>query len=273
MPVSMAKPLVGDGLWERVGVGRWGRSLAGGEKTGPSPVEQRRPGSKRHLICDGQGIPLAVILTAGNRSNPQSSPATPPLELAPPDRPGPLGAPDPVGPRLPLHLVPSSNPPPFSPSPIADTAAAQPPLVGPSRRVMIVFAPTIPPASPKGFHERLANFLAESNCPVPRPRNYAGHAFDPGHNSPATGPLQAHLPEGFDPALPGRAVRRSAARSRRSRRFRRSRRSSHPRCSRPQQARHPPGFGLCPTAAGRRPTSRGDECGGGGTLPAEGLDH
>jgi hypothetical protein len=70
---------------------------------------------------------LAVILTAGNRSNPQSSPATPPLELAPPDRPGPLGAPDPVGLRLPLHLVPSSNPPPFPPP-----RSPTPPL--PSRR-------------------------------------------------------------------------------------------------------------------------------------------
>jgi hypothetical protein len=126
MPVSMAKPLVGDGLWERVGVGRWGRSLAGGDEVGaawlergsagagvaawgggaatesgrvaalergtggravraigrwgrgvvdapvvggerPAPRPLRSAGrapsatSKRHLICDGQGIRLAVI--------------------------------------------------------------------------------------------------------------------------------------------------------------------------------------------------------------------
>ena len=39
----------------------------GGAKTGPSPVNRRKPGSKQHLICDGQGIPLAVRLTAANR--------------------------------------------------------------------------------------------------------------------------------------------------------------------------------------------------------------
>ena len=38
-----------------------------GEKTGPSPVNERRPGSKHHIICEGRGIPLAVILTGGNR--------------------------------------------------------------------------------------------------------------------------------------------------------------------------------------------------------------
>jgi len=38
-----------------------------GEKTGPSPVDRRRPGSKHHLITDGNGIPLAVTLTGANR--------------------------------------------------------------------------------------------------------------------------------------------------------------------------------------------------------------
>jgi Transposase DDE domain len=37
--------------------------------TGPSPVDRRRAGSKHHVICDGQGIPLAVTLTAGNRND------------------------------------------------------------------------------------------------------------------------------------------------------------------------------------------------------------
>ena len=39
----------------------------GGREPGPSPVDRRRPGSKHHVICDGQGIPLAATLTAGNR--------------------------------------------------------------------------------------------------------------------------------------------------------------------------------------------------------------
>jgi IS5 family transposase len=37
------------------------------EKTGPSPTDRRKLGSKHHLIVDAQGIPLAVILSAANR--------------------------------------------------------------------------------------------------------------------------------------------------------------------------------------------------------------
>ena len=33
------------------------------EKTGPSPVDRGRPGAKRHLVVDGGGVPLAVVLT------------------------------------------------------------------------------------------------------------------------------------------------------------------------------------------------------------------
>jgi transposase len=38
-------------------------------KTGPSPVDRARPGSKHHAIVDGHGIPLAVTLTGGNRND------------------------------------------------------------------------------------------------------------------------------------------------------------------------------------------------------------
>lgn len=41
--------------------------LSQGAHTGPSPVDRARPGSKHHLIVDGQGVPLAVTLTGGNR--------------------------------------------------------------------------------------------------------------------------------------------------------------------------------------------------------------
>ncbi|MFD8689674.1 transposase [Streptomyces sp. NPDC059651] len=34
--------------------------------TGPSPVDRRQTGSKRHLICDGRGTPLKVITIAAN---------------------------------------------------------------------------------------------------------------------------------------------------------------------------------------------------------------
>lgn len=38
-------------------------------KSGPSPVDRARPGSKHHVLVDGQGIPLAVSLTGGNRND------------------------------------------------------------------------------------------------------------------------------------------------------------------------------------------------------------
>ena len=40
-----------------------------GDHVGPSPVDRGRPGSKHHLICDASGIPLAVSLTGGNRTD------------------------------------------------------------------------------------------------------------------------------------------------------------------------------------------------------------
>ncbi|MER6425723.1 IS5 family transposase [Streptomyces sp. NPDC001137] len=46
---------------------RAGRSAS--PKSGPSPVDRARPGSKHHRIVDAQGIPLAVSLTGGNRND------------------------------------------------------------------------------------------------------------------------------------------------------------------------------------------------------------
>ncbi|MFD0391780.1 IS5 family transposase [Streptomyces nogalater] len=40
-----------------------------GAQSGPSPVDRARPGSKHHVLVDGQGIPLAVSLTGGNRND------------------------------------------------------------------------------------------------------------------------------------------------------------------------------------------------------------
>ncbi|MEU4654964.1 IS5 family transposase [Streptomyces sp. NPDC023723] len=45
------------------------RALKGGSNTGPSPVDRGRPGSKHHVITDGHGTPLAVLLTGGNRND------------------------------------------------------------------------------------------------------------------------------------------------------------------------------------------------------------
>jgi transposase len=53
--------------WSRaVADASFARALGGGEKTGPNPMDRRKLGSKHHLLTDGQGIPLAVRLTAAN---------------------------------------------------------------------------------------------------------------------------------------------------------------------------------------------------------------
>src|SRR4051812_48102732 len=39
---------------------------AGGEHTGPNPTDRGKSGSKRHIVVERQGIPLAVLLSAAN---------------------------------------------------------------------------------------------------------------------------------------------------------------------------------------------------------------
>jgi transposase len=49
------------------------RAVNGGDQTGPNPTDRARRGSKRHLICDGRGVPLAVRLTGANRHDSQEA--------------------------------------------------------------------------------------------------------------------------------------------------------------------------------------------------------
>jgi transposase len=46
---------------QRVHRGKKGRA-----PTGPNPADRGKPGTKRHLITDRQGIPLAFLLTSAN---------------------------------------------------------------------------------------------------------------------------------------------------------------------------------------------------------------
>ena len=39
------------------------RAAYGGTQTGPNPTDRAKRGSKRHLICDARGVPLAIRLT------------------------------------------------------------------------------------------------------------------------------------------------------------------------------------------------------------------
>jgi transposase len=58
----------------------------GGDQTGPNPTDRAKRGSKRHLICDGRGVPLAARLTGANRNDSQEAlalvDAIPPLHGA-----------------------------------------------------------------------------------------------------------------------------------------------------------------------------------------------
>ena len=37
-----------------------------GEMTGPNPTDRGKLGTKRHVLTDGQGIPLSVVVTTAN---------------------------------------------------------------------------------------------------------------------------------------------------------------------------------------------------------------
>lgn len=53
--------------WSRVAVDSSSvRAAYGGEETGPSPVDRRKPGTKHHTLTDGNGIPLTTSVTGAN---------------------------------------------------------------------------------------------------------------------------------------------------------------------------------------------------------------
>jgi transposase len=62
----------GDIDWSRAVVDSCSiRAVCGGTQTGPNPTDRAKRGSKRHLICDARGVPLAVRLTGANRNDSQ----------------------------------------------------------------------------------------------------------------------------------------------------------------------------------------------------------
>jgi transposase len=72
-PARLARTLRTDRLvtcsrgWQFRTSGFWGL------QTGPNPTDRAKLGSKRHLICDGRGIPLAIQLTGANRNDSQQA--------------------------------------------------------------------------------------------------------------------------------------------------------------------------------------------------------
>jgi transposase len=59
--------------WSRAVVDSWCASCFWGRQTGPNSTDRAKLGSKRHLICDGRGVPLAIQLAGANRNDSQQA--------------------------------------------------------------------------------------------------------------------------------------------------------------------------------------------------------
>jgi transposase len=71
--------------WSRAAIdSAHARARGGGERTGPSPVDRRKRGSKHFVVTDGGGVPLAATTTAANR--PDVKELEPVVDAIPPVR-------------------------------------------------------------------------------------------------------------------------------------------------------------------------------------------
>ena len=73
LPARLAGPLRADRLVAGSGGRQFDPGSFWGAQTGPSPTDRAKLGSKRHLICDGRGVPLAIQLTGANRNDSQQA--------------------------------------------------------------------------------------------------------------------------------------------------------------------------------------------------------
>jgi transposase len=90
--VLLAKLNAADRIdWSRAAIdSASARSPLGGEATGSSPTDRRKPGIERHAIVDGRGVSLAAATTGAHRHDSQ---ATVPLLNALPGVAGKVGRP------------------------------------------------------------------------------------------------------------------------------------------------------------------------------------
>lgn len=45
---------------------QWCGLRRGGEEAGPNPTDRSKPGYKEHLLVDGRGVPLSLVITGAN---------------------------------------------------------------------------------------------------------------------------------------------------------------------------------------------------------------
>lgn len=54
----------------------WSRHLWGEKLTGPNPTDRAKSGTKRSLLVEGRGIPLAIVIAGANRHDMKLTEAT-----------------------------------------------------------------------------------------------------------------------------------------------------------------------------------------------------
>jgi putative transposase len=76
---------------------RWGddQGAIGGEATGPNPTDRGKLGTKRSVLTEGHGLPIAIVVAAANRNDMKLLAET--LEAVVVERPAPT-------PEAPQHL-------------------------------------------------------------------------------------------------------------------------------------------------------------------------
>ena len=57
-------------------MGRWSKRHWGEKATGPNPTDRGKSGTKRSVLTDGNGIPLAIVLEGANRHDMKLTEAT-----------------------------------------------------------------------------------------------------------------------------------------------------------------------------------------------------
>jgi putative transposase len=55
-----------DWLWQAID-GAMTKAPLGGEATGPNPTDRGKCGTKRHLLTEGSGLPISIVVTGANR--------------------------------------------------------------------------------------------------------------------------------------------------------------------------------------------------------------
>jgi transposase len=55
--------------WSRASVDTMSVRAKRGDHVGANPVDRGKPGSKLHLVCEGGGLPLTVVVTAANAAD------------------------------------------------------------------------------------------------------------------------------------------------------------------------------------------------------------